>query len=824
MKNNRLNALQLAVSRTVPAAPSSRWLPWVLALAVGSGASGAYAEGAPTAIRIQAQPLSAALSQLGQQTSLQLFFSPDLVAGKQAPAVDGNLSPEQALRSLLKGSGLDYEMSADTVVLKPAGASASATPGSMEIAPMEVNVVGDWLGDADQAVVQNHPGARTVVRRQAMVEQGAQNVGDVLRRIPGVQVQESNGTGGSDISLNVGVRGLTSRLSPRSTVLIDGVPAAFAPYGQPQLSMAPISSGNLDSIDVVRGAGSVRYGPQNVGGVINFVTRAIPEKLSGDLSSTLETSRHGGYKNMETLFIGGTADNGLGAALLYSTVNGSGYRSSNNDNDIDDVLLKTHWALTDEDDLSVNFHYYDAKADMPGGLTQAQFDANPYQSDRDYDNFSGRRKDVSIKYKRQIDESTQAEVLTYYTDSFRGSNIAARDQKTLGSFPRTYHTFGIEPRVSHVLDLGPTTQEVSVGARYLKEAMHEQASRLGLVNNTPVAIPGSDGHVYQDRTGGTEATAFYIDDKIDIGKWTVTPGIRFERISTDWHERPVLGTNGVRVQEKDRSVNNNEPLPALSVMYHLSDEWKLFANYETSFGSLQYFQVAQGGTGNDTANGLQPEKAKTYELGTRYDNGTWGGELTAFYIDFDDELQYISNDVGWTNLGATKHQGIEASAHYDLSSLDSRLQGLTANAGFTYTRATYEGEIPAFKGRDLPFYSRQVATVGLRYEVDRWTYNIDGFAQSRQRAPGTGTNADGSFNGNYITEPSADGQYGNIPGYVTWNLRGAYDFGKQLSNLKLGAGVKNVFDHQYFTRSSDNNSGIYLGQPRTFFVQASVGF
>jgi len=73
-----------------------------------------------------------------------------------------------------------------------------------------------------------------------MVEQGAMNVGDVLKRVPGVQVQEANGTGGSDISLNVGVRGLTSRLSPRSTVLIDGVPAAFAPYGQPQLSMAPI--------------------------------------------------------------------------------------------------------------------------------------------------------------------------------------------------------------------------------------------------------------------------------------------------------------------------------------------------------------------------------------------------------------------------------------------------------------------------------------------------------------------------------------------------------------------------------------------------------
>ncbi|QLL11369.1 TonB-dependent siderophore receptor [Pseudomonas chlororaphis] len=813
---------RLDLNNNNPCSPSTRWLPLALALAVSAALPQAHAEQAPSAIHIQAQPLGQALSQLGLQTSLQVFFSPELVAGKQAPAVDGNLSPEQALRQLLQGSGLQYQIDGGSVTLSPA--QSAAGDGPLELGATSISVVGDWLGDANEAVVQNHPGARTVIRREAMLEQGAMNVGDVLRRVPGVQVQDANGTGGSDISLNVGVRGLTSRLSPRSTVLIDGVPAAFAPYGQPQLSMAPISSGNLDSIDVVRGAGSVRYGPQNVGGVINFVTRAIPEKATGEIGSTLETSQRGGWKHIDTAFLGGTADNGIGAALLYSGVNGNGYRGSNNGNDIDDVILKTHWAPTDQDDFSLNFHYYDAKADMPGGLTQKQYDADPYQSDRDWDNFSGRRKDVSFKYLRQIDDRTQFEVLTYYSDSFRGSTIAARDQKTLVSYPRTYYTFGIEPRVSHVFDLGPTTQEASVGMRYLKEGMHEEASRLALVNNQPVVRPGSDGHVYQDRTGGTEATAFYIDDKIDVGNWTITPGIRFENIRTEWHDRSVAGTNGVPVQEKRREINSNEPLPALSVMYHLSDAWKLFANYETSFGSLQYFQLGQGGVGDQTANGLNPEKAKTYEIGTRYNDEVWGGELTAFYIDFSDELQYISNDVGWTNLGATKHQGIEASVHYDLAALDPRLDGLTANAGFTYTRATYEGGSSAFKDRDLPFYSRQVATLGLRYDINRWTYNIDAFAQSKQRSPGSMVNADGSFNDNYITEGTADGQYGDMPGYVTWNVRGGYDFGSQLSNLKLGAGVKNLFDKQYFTRSSDNNSGIYVGAPRTFFVQASVGF
>lgn len=501
--------------------------------------------------------------------------------------------------------------------------------------------------------------------------------------------------------------------------------------------------------------------------------------------------------------------------MLYTGVNGNGYRDSNNANDIDDVILKTHWAPTDQDDFSLNFHYYDASADMPGGLTQKQFDANPYQSVRDYDNFSGRRKDVSFKYIRQIDDRTQAEVLTYYTDSFRGSNIANRDLKTIGSYPRTYYTFGIEPRVSHVFDVGPSTQEVSLGYRYLKEGMHEQASSLNLVDNVPTPAGQNDGHVYQDRTGGTVANAFYLDNKIDIGKWTVTPGIRFENIETRWHDRPVVALNGVRTVEKNRKIESNEPLPALSVMYHISDAWKLFANYETSFGSLQYAQIGQGGRVNQTADGLNPEKAKTYEVGTRYNDSVWGGEVTLFYIDFSDELQYVSNDVGWTNLGATKHQGIETSAHYDLSNLDPRLDGLTASAGFTYTKATSEGDVP-FKGRDLPLYSREVATAGLRYDINHWTHNLDVYAQSGQRAPGTGTT--------YITQGSADGQYGDIPGYVSVNVRSGYDFGAQLSNLKLGVGVKNVFDQQHYTRSSDNNAGLYLGEPRTFFVQASVGF
>ncbi|WP_266157199.1 TonB-dependent receptor [Dyella silvatica] len=67
-----------------------------------------------------------------------------------------------------------------------------------------------------------------------------------------------------------------------------------------------------------------------------------------------------------------------------------------------------------------------------------------------------------------------------------------------------------------------------------------------------------------------------------------------------------------------------------------------------------------------------------------------------------------------------------------------------------------------------------------------------------------------------------DGDHGDIPGKTHWNLRSEYVFGSQLANLKLAEGVKNLFDRRYFTRSVDNNHGLYVSEPRMYFVQASA--
>lgn len=228
---------------------------------------------------------------------------------------------------------------------------------------------------------------------------------DVLNRIPGVNAPENNGTGSHDMALNFGIRGLNPRLASRSTVLMDGIPVPFAPYGQPQLSFAPISMGNMDAVDVVRGGGAVRYGPQNVGGIVNFVTRAIPDAptVKGGLQTeTSPSSSHDGFKTTGNLLAGGTADNGLGGAILYSGTRGGDWRE-NSDTRIDDLILKGKYQLDDANSFNAMAQYYEGKADMPGGLSTAAYKADPYQSTRPYDQFWGRRTMFNAGYRYQED-------------------------------------------------------------------------------------------------------------------------------------------------------------------------------------------------------------------------------------------------------------------------------------------------------------------------------------------------------------------------------------------------------------------------------------
>ncbi|VVE20523.1 TonB-dependent receptor [Pandoraea horticolens] len=670
-----------------------------------------------------------------------------------------------------------------------------ATPAAEAKADVElgaVNVSGDWLGTGLDSSAKTFPGARTVVKKQQIEESGATNIGDVMRRIPGLQATDNSGTAGSAISLNIGVRGLSGRFTPRSTVLLDGIPMAVAPYGQPQLSFAPVSLFNIESIDVVRSGGAVRYGPQNVGGVINFKTRSIPNTPGLTADATVRENIYttgGGANTQYGVFLGTQMDNGLGLALLYSGMVGRDWRKGS-DERVNDLALKWRYDITPSQQVYGKVSYYDVKSKTPGGLSVAQYNADPFQNTRPNDYWSGNRTGLDFGYLNTLSETQEFEVRTFYNESYRQSTLVNPTYTQTTHQPRNYQTFGVEPRFTQRLFFGPTAHDVTVGYRYV----HER----GDDNNWTTTLATGRNSATQTFNNFTSASAFYIDDRMAWGNWRFTPGVRYEAIRS----QRVDNASGATYR-----TDNNKPLPSVNLSYLVNDAWTVFADYSTSFGPVQNTQL----NSMSATNPLVPELARTYEIGTRWTDKRWKAELTAFHMRFDNQILQVSgtNPPVFQNIGATNHDGIETAIDYTFDR-DSVLRGLNVYANFTYTRAIQKSGATA--GLDVPFYSRVTDTLGARYEIGQWTFNVSTTHQSSQYSDLANTAVE-----------SADGSNGKVPGFRVWNLQTIYKL-PGYKNADVTVGLNNVFDKRFYTRNVDGNAGRMVGAPRMVYVQGHFGF
>ncbi|MFM0286814.1 TonB-dependent receptor family protein [Paraburkholderia megapolitana] len=678
--------------------------------------------------------------------------------------------------------------SAEDVSTSTKGASASPTASSSEPVMLDSIVVsGDWLGTGLHNSVKSFAGARTVVNKEAINQSGATSIGDVLRRIPGVQATDNSGTAGSAVSLNVGVRGLSGRYTPRSTVLLDGIPLAVAPYGQPQLSFAPVSLGNIESIDVVRSGGAVRYGPQNVGGVINFRTREIPSKpgLTADASVRENIYTSGGGSNtVYSTFLGTQLDSGLGLALLYSGMTGRDWRAGS-DERVNDLALKFRYELSPTSEFYGKFSYYDVKSRTPGGLTVAQYNADPFQNTRPTDYWNGERKAVDLGYVNTLSANQEFEVRAYYNESYRSSTLIDTTGRLLQNQPRNYNTLGIEPRFTQRFSLGPTKNDVTLGYRYIRERGDDNINNL--IRATGVTVPVSRFD------NATDAHAFYIDDRIAYGRWRLTPGVRFEHIES---------TRRNDVLNQTYETNNNKPLPSVNLSYLWNSSLTLFTDYSTSFGPVQNIQL----NSQSATNPLRPELAKTYEVGARWTSKRIHAELSAFNMRFDNQIIQVPGIVPVTfqNIGATRHQGVETAIDYAFAE-DSVLRGLDLYANFTYTKAIQESG--ATSGLDVPFYSRFTDTLGVRYATHGWTFNVSSTHQSAQYSDTANTVAE-----------TPDARIGRIPGFRVWDVQADWKIpGWKGSSLTLG--INNIADKRYYTRNVDGNAGRMVGAPRMVYAQ-----
>ena len=146
------------------------------------------------------------------------------------------------------------------------------------IAESVVITSGHVLTSAEMA--DRIPGSIEVINGQVLENTRALNSTEVLRKFSGVNVRDEEGLG---LRPNIGIRGLNPTRSTKVLLLEDGIPLTYAPYGDNSSYYHPPID-RFESVELLKGSGQILYGPQTIGGVVNYITPIPPSNREGSIS------------------------------------------------------------------------------------------------------------------------------------------------------------------------------------------------------------------------------------------------------------------------------------------------------------------------------------------------------------------------------------------------------------------------------------------------------------------------------------------------------------------------------------------------------------
>ncbi|HYN25378.1 MAG TPA: TonB-dependent receptor plug domain-containing protein, partial [Pyrinomonadaceae bacterium] len=218
--------------------------------------------------------------------------------------------------------------------------------------------------------MERTPGSFGIVEAQALERSRALTSTEVLRKVAGVNVRDEEGLG---LRPNIGIRGMNPTRSTKLLLLEDGIPLTYAPYGDNASYYHPPID-RFESIEVLKGSGQILYGPQTVGGVINYLTPLPPQKREGSISIT-----SGNHHYFNGHFSYGDTLGNTGLLFGFTRKQGKGSRE-NTRSGLNDLNFKSVTTLTPQQAVTFKLNYYGEESNVGySGLREDEFRANPRQ-------------------------------------------------------------------------------------------------------------------------------------------------------------------------------------------------------------------------------------------------------------------------------------------------------------------------------------------------------------------------------------------------------------------------------------------------------------
>ena len=191
------------------------------------------------------------------------------------------------------------------------------------------------------------PGSGMVLDQSVLEESHVFSVNEALRKVPGVFARDEEGFG---LRPNLGIRGLNPTRSAKLLMLEDGIPLAYAPYGDNASYYHPPVN-RFERIEVLKGSSQIMFGPQTLGGLVNYITPGVPAGLEGSLGATYGSEDYVEFHGQVGDTIGQTG------YLLDGTWKESDGTRENMHFEVGDVFLKVVQQLTDRQALTLRGSY-----------------------------------------------------------------------------------------------------------------------------------------------------------------------------------------------------------------------------------------------------------------------------------------------------------------------------------------------------------------------------------------------------------------------------------------------------------------------------------
>jgi len=632
----------------------------------------------------------------------------------------------------------------------PAPARASSDDGQASADERDASEVPqiDVIG-RQRGALQGVPGAASVITEEDLRQQAPLSANEALRVLPGVNIRDEEGIG---LRPNIGIRGLSPDRGRTLLVLEDGVPIALAPYGEPELYFAPAIEG-MERLELVKGSGSILFGPQTIGGVLNYVTAAPPKERTVDAEARIGTFGYG----MARASIGDThGDVGYRLSVMHQRF--AGHRALNLQ--VTDVRGNLRLQISPRSYLGVKLNVYDEVSNATYlGLTTPQFQTDPSFNFATNDVLPVQRFGASVTHNSAVNDNLLVQTTIYANRTTRnwtrqdfdrtfnesrdydriidgqgrdilGQGGYADDGSTLffrnstGSRNRAFNIMGAESRLTLNYRLADGVRgELKTGVRYHAERTSEQRLDGGTASSISGAL-----RTDERRTG--DAVSAFVHNRFTLfDRFRVSPGLRVESF---WHGREILRdrVDGVATDLPVPITNRDHVLaliPGLGTSFDLTPDVALYAGAHRGFAPPRTKDAV---TASGESLELDAEYSWNYELGARaqLDRGV-RAEVTGYLLDFSNQIIAPTEasgivdpnalERGLVNAGQTRHMGVETSLVVDPATLLDWGFELPLMVNYTYTYAVFgDSWKEGIEGNRLPYAPEHMLAGQARFVHD----------------------------------------------------------------------------------------------------------